>query len=349
MVEIFTIVGFALACYSIVANDAIQTLGTFLASNGHRRWWVLWIYACSILVVVLVYSWIVYDGDVSYQRLSKFPPPEGGIRWIHAIPPLILMILTRYGIPVSTTFLILTVFKPGNLQSMLTKSMLGYAVAFVVGFAVYQMIAKLLRPWFESECPRKAMPMWIFLQWSATAFLWSNWLIQDLANIFVYLPRSLALWQLIGSIIFMLLLHAFIFYFRGGAIQKIVTGKTHTTDIRSATVIDFLYGTILFIFKEVSKIPMSTTWVFLGLLAGREIALALRFRRRTPGEATRAVSLDAAKALCGLGVSIALALGLPVLEEQLNRIGGNAPEAVETVEPAEEIDSAPPLNGGGGS
>jgi hypothetical protein len=65
----------------------------------------------------------------------------------------------------------------------------------------------------------------------------------------------------------------YIFYSRGGAIQEIVKAKTNTVDIRSATIIDFLYALILLFFKEFSKVPMSTTWVFLGLLAGREIAI----------------------------------------------------------------------------
>ena len=47
---VFSIVGFLIASYSIVANDAIQTLGTFLSSNAKRPWWLLWLYACSILV-----------------------------------------------------------------------------------------------------------------------------------------------------------------------------------------------------------------------------------------------------------------------------------------------------------
>ncbi len=35
-------VGFILAAYSVVTNDVIQTLGTFLASNQKRPWYVLW-------------------------------------------------------------------------------------------------------------------------------------------------------------------------------------------------------------------------------------------------------------------------------------------------------------------
>ena len=36
------VIGFLLGSYSIVGNDAIQTLGTFLSSNSHRPWWVFW-------------------------------------------------------------------------------------------------------------------------------------------------------------------------------------------------------------------------------------------------------------------------------------------------------------------
>ena len=64
---------------------------------------------------------------------------------------------------------------------------------------------------------------WIVFQWGTTAFLWSQWLIQDLANIFVYLPRNLDLIWLIFSLLLMLLLHAIIFYQQGGKIEKIVS------------------------------------------------------------------------------------------------------------------------------
>jgi hypothetical protein len=63
--HLFALVGFGLAAYSIVGNDAIQTLGTFLSSNSKRPWWVLWPFACSILVGVMVVGWVVNRGDVA--------------------------------------------------------------------------------------------------------------------------------------------------------------------------------------------------------------------------------------------------------------------------------------------
>lgn len=304
--EIHMYVGFLLAAYAVVANDAIQTLGTFLASNARRPWWLLWLYASSILVAVFLYGYFMNDGDVAYGRLSKIPEIETHAWWM-IIPPLVILGLTRLGIPVSTTFLVLTAFNPRGLTSMLTKSLLGYAVAAVVGYLVYRFVTRVVERRFIETSKRQPAPYWVVLQWLSTAFLWSQWLVQDLANIVVYLPRSLGPEMLIMVIGVMVVLHAWIFYRRGGEIQRIVTTKINTQDIRSATIIDLIYGLILFFFKELSNVPMSTTWVFLGLLAGREFAVALDTHLRSNRETTMIVVKDAFKGFIGLAVSVAVA------------------------------------------
>ena len=325
--EVFMFTGFILAAYSIVANDAIQTLGTFLSSNSQRPWWVLWAYACSVLVAVIVYGWITNAGDVAYGRLEKFPEPVGGISWVHAIPPFFILLLTRYGVPVSTTFLVLTVFAPQNLGSILTKSLMGYGVAIGVGLILYLLVSKFVEAHFLRNKDQPPSPVWIGLQWCATAFLWSQWLIQDLANIFVYLPRQASLELLLFAILVMLVLHGIIFRNRGGKIQGIVLSKTNTTDIRAATIIDFTYALILMYFKGMSNIPMSTTWVFLGLLAGRELALSFMLKHRTVRESALIAGKDLGKASIGLAVSVALALGLPLMKKAIDGETPAAPAA----------------------
>ena len=312
--EALMIVGFLLTSYSIVGNDAIQTLGTFLSSNSHRPWWVLWLFACGILTAVLLHGWMAHD-DISYGRLQAIPVPER-FTWIYCVPPFVLLLLTRWGIPVSTTFLTLTIFAPKALPSMLIKSLSGYATAFVAAILIYRLITRSLESRFNrTEGPTS--PWWIVAQWCSTGFLWSQWLIQDLANIYVFLPRELPAGWLFVSIVFMLGLLAFIFYTHGGAIQKVVLTKTNTTDIRSATFVDLIYGIVLFLFMEVSNIPMSTTWVFVGLLAGREIAIAWNEKHRSRQEVSRLVLSDLAKIIIGLVVSVALAYLLPVVQKQL--------------------------------
>ncbi len=311
---IVILVGFALAAYSIVANDAIQTLGTFLSSNADRPWWLLWLFTSSILAAVLVFGWLSHDGDVSYGRLAGIGLPRE-LSWVHVVPPVALLLLTRSGMPVSTTFLIFTVFAPQSLASMVLKSVFGYVFAFALGLALYSVVANT----FERRCIATGGDTpgrrWVIAQWGATALLWSQWLVQDLANIYVYLPRRVEGWHLALSLVLMVGLLAVLVRRSGGAIQKVVTTKTGTSDIRSATIIDLLFGAVLLLFHQHSAIPMSTTWVFLGLLGGRELAITLQLRRRSLRGAAVVVGKDLAKAAVGLLVSVALALGLPWLIE----------------------------------
>ncbi len=51
--EVYMFLGFLLSAYAIVANDAIQTLGTFIAANRNRSWVSLWLFASGILSAVL--------------------------------------------------------------------------------------------------------------------------------------------------------------------------------------------------------------------------------------------------------------------------------------------------------
>ena len=74
-------VGFLFAAYSVIANDSVQTL---------------W------------YGWHINGGDIAYERLTKIPFQE--IQWYHAVAPAILLCLTRVGVPVSTSFLVLSAF-----------------------------------------------------------------------------------------------------------------------------------------------------------------------------------------------------------------------------------------------
>ncbi|MCO6477824.1 MAG: hypothetical protein J5I94_14435 [Phaeodactylibacter sp.] len=298
--------GFVLAGYSVVGNDSIQTLGTFLSSNENRPWYVLWFFAGSILTATLVYGWYHYSGDVSYERLSKYPLPKP-FAWYYLLPPLVLMALTRTGIPVSTSFLILTFFSEKNLPDMVYKSLLGYVVAFGVAIVIYILISKTIEKYFiETEPTQAELRVWVPLQWMSTGFLWSQWLIQDFANIYVYLPRALSSTGLLVSLAILLSLLAYIFYSKGGNIQKIVKSKTNTVDIRSATIIDFTYGMVLLYFKELNNVPMSTTWVFIGLLAGREIAIRFRLENKLTRQIGRMILSDLGKVFFGLVVSIVL-------------------------------------------
>ena len=129
--------GFLLAAYSVIANDSVQTLGTWIASNNERfNWKILWGAASAVLLWALWYGWVVYEGDISYGRLNKIPFQE--IQWYHAMAPGVLLLLTRVGVPVSTSFLVLSAFASTFvLEKMLMKSVMGYAVAGVAAYVIW--------------------------------------------------------------------------------------------------------------------------------------------------------------------------------------------------------------------
>lgn len=418
-------VGFALAAYAVVGNDVIQTLGVFLSSNSKRPWYILWLFAGSIMAFAVIYGWstsssqrVVLEGeyvqiegqdfyvnyrhikqdtslndkffsmlvypsewgkldeeeqkayktrkdfsnlvlytkteagfapareiqakvletfkleflqgqqteqvtlknqqihDVSFDRLERYDYPFE-IAWWYLLPPLVLLFITRLGIPVSTTFLILTFFSPKELESMLIKSLSGYAVAFGAAFAIYFLIStRVEQRFFNSPLDEKTQNgrIWTAALWLSTAYLWWNWLSQDFANIYVYLDRDVDVSTLAISLVLLLAMLAYIFAQRGGTIQAIVTSKTNVTDIRSSALINIIYGTVLLIFKEWSNVPMSTTWVFLGLLAGREYAIRYQVFNKLDNKLHKMIGKDLGKAFLGLVVSIALVFLIRAIE-----------------------------------
>ena len=135
--------------------------------------------------------------------------------------------------------------------------------------------------------------------------------MQDAANIAVYLPRSLSFMQFFGFAGILVCGLGLLLYYKGGRIQKIVTEKSIVDDTRFATCVDFVYCIILFYFKLYSQVPMSTTWVFIGLLGGRELGMALRRSGQNSISKTfKLIFKDFSFAMIGLFISIAIAIAV---------------------------------------
>lgn len=300
--------GFALAGYSAVANDSVQTLGTFIASNRKQPWWLQWLFMGGIFLATAIYSWFAYDGDVSYARLASkgFETTPVAFTYLQVAAPVVLLLLTRAGIPVSTTFLLLSCFatEVSSVVSIATKSFAGYGVAFACAFGVWFVVSKALRRWEESG---PAHPAWTIAQWFTTGLLWMTWLMQDAANVAVYLPRSLSVLELGVFLAVMFFGLGLLFKLGGERVQKVVDEKSRVVDVRAATVVDLVYSLILYVFKTYSTVPMSTTWVFVGLLAGREIAMAIQ---RTNEGGFRTAFRMAGKDLLYVTIGLLVSMGL---------------------------------------
>jgi len=307
---IYTIIGFGLAGYSVIANDSIQTLGTFIASKQKWfKWYTLASAASFVMIIAITWGWYSYDGDISYGRLNRIPFQE--IQWYHAVAPAILLVLTRVGIPVSTTFLVLSAFASTVvLEKMLVKSIVGYGIAAAVAYLCWIVISKFINEKFDEVTEDKWISFWRNSVWVTSGWLWWVWLSHDVANIAVYLPRQLDVSLLLIVLAYFSLLIFYIFYIHGGPIQKVVLDKTGTRYARSATIINVIYAAVLYYFKELNDIPMSTTWVFVGLLCGRELAISTMNKDYKFKYVFPLIGKDFAKMIFGLSVSVAIVLAI---------------------------------------
>ena len=302
---IWMYIGFLLAAYSVIANDSIQTLGTFLASNkAHFSWYTLWIAASIMMVFTISYGWVNYNGDIAYGRLTRIPFQE--VQWYHAAAPAVLLLLTRKGVPVSTTFLVLSAFASFTvLEKMLMKSIVGYGVAALSAYLIWVILERYIN---EKKDHPEHVKFWRVGQWVTSGWLWFAWLQHDMANIAVFLPRQLALSDLMMVQFSTVAILGYVFYTGGGRIQEVVINKHGTRFARSSTIINLVYAFILYFFKELNDLPMSTTWVFVGLLTGRELAISsviedYRFKYVFP-----IIAKDFGKMMFGLGASVAIVL-----------------------------------------
>ena len=316
--NVFQIIGFLLAAYSVVANDSLQTLGTYLSSNQERTPKALqMLFICSIAAAVMLIGWSLHPsgsdlGDPAWGRLDNFPLPEN-VDWVYLLPPLAVLALTQWGAPVSTSFLVLSAFVPDNARDLVLHSLGGYALAFAMALVIYGALMWLLERTVLSS-PLEKRKVWLALQWISTGWLWSQWLVQDMANIFVYLPRELNLSSMVAATLMLCVGLCALVAIGGGPIQGVVRNKINTGDLRSATVIDFLFGCVLFLKASISTFPLSTTWVFLGLLAGREIAIRWRLHPIDRQPLNTVLGSDVFKAGVGIGVSLAVAFAIQPLK-----------------------------------
>ena len=315
-ISLWALLGFMFACYAVTANDSIQTLGTYISSNRDIKWYWMFAFMGSIFVATMVYGF--NSGDPAFGRLDKFLYIEP--QWYHAAAPLVLVILTRLKIPVSTTFLVLSVFASSLvMEKMLVKSFLGYAVSFVFAFGSWFLISKYILNEGEKGVDSHNNHCRI-AQWVTTGWLWSTWLKHDLANIMEFLPRYHPTGDTVYELFVisvMLVGLAFMFWERGGRIQEIVLSKTNTRYVRSATLIDLVYCFVLYFFKELNNIPMSTTFVFMGMLAGRELGIwvhqgyeSLTYGKEHKKAIFPMLYTDFLRLMLGLAISVSLAYGV---------------------------------------
>jgi hypothetical protein len=111
-----------------------------------------------IFVATVTYSWITYNGDVSYQRLQVpglDKAPQNFV-FLQLAAPIVLLVMTRLRMPVSTTFLLLNVFtyKAGTILDVMKKSFLGYLLAFFIAIIVWFLIERFVKNFLKGKAKK---------------------------------------------------------------------------------------------------------------------------------------------------------------------------------------------------
>lgn len=301
-------VGFFLAAWCVLSNDSIQTLGPLISSTPKGKWFQSWIFVSTLFLLTAWTGWWIYDGDPSWGRLASKGLSENpaGFTLGQLAGPLVLLVLTRLGVPVSTTFLLLGSFITSSMgvQAILIKSLSGWLIAFVGGVFFWLLIPEILKKY---EIFHKLFSSWI-LQ-IVTGALWIFWIIQDMANPTVFLPRVLQSYEMIIVSVTVLLCLAWLLKKGGAGVQNRVNEMSDMNNQASASMVLLIYAIILGCFTWFSEIPMSTTWAFIGLLSGRELSFSLRkLGKRSIEQSSFLIFKDLGILTVGLAVSLILAV-----------------------------------------
>ena len=98
---------------------------------------------------------------------------------------------------------------------MIVKSVVGYGLAAVVAYICWIGISKFINEKFDEITTPWKISFWRNAVWVSSAYLWAAWLMHDVANIAVYLPRQLDISLLITVLVFFRTIHYFLIHLSG--------------------------------------------------------------------------------------------------------------------------------------
>jgi hypothetical protein len=297
-----------IASFAIVGNDSPQLIGTHLATRQDEKWYKTLAFVGVIFVVVLGLCWYFYDGEVHFKILDNVSPRN--INKYYLISPAILLFLTHNGIPTSSTFLVLSVFlNKANIMNMLTKTAASYFISFAASAYVFLKILRRYKKYLLSASSNdRYISLWNQLQLASTILLVINWLCFSISNITVFLPRKLSLHDFLLFMFILLYTLASVLSNKSNKMQEILLSKSGANNLKINVLINMLFSAVLFIFKVINNVSIATTFVFLGILAGKEIAIAsseMDIFGRNYKRTILTILRDINKCIFGVGVSLA--------------------------------------------
>lgn len=259
----------AITCYTLIANNYIQSIGTFIINNKIKFKSNLIFITLSFTLSTLI-SWLIFDGNIDYNLLNNIEYKKNlAIAMIFI--PLLLNVFTKYGIPVSATFLVIPLFSDSNtLNTMLIKTTTSYFLAFMVSFFIWNFIKKHFNHLMKMDA--KPNLFWNIMEYVTTSLVWIAWNMLNICVFVVFVDRKFNIYELIAVSLIVLVVLYIIMTGNNKQIEEIINEKNETENKKSIAVFNLVFALILIYIEFFSNVPLTTTWVFLGLLAGKDLS-----------------------------------------------------------------------------
>ena len=102
------------------------------------------------------------------------------------------------------------------------------------------------------------------------------WIMSNNSNLVVSLPRTFNIPYFLIYILFCAISIFYVVFSRGGKIQSIINAKNGLDNPKTNSIINIAFSLIILMFQYINTTPVATTWSFVGLLSGRELALSMK-------------------------------------------------------------------------
>lgn len=292
--------------YNVIKNSFIQMLGTFISSNKKMNRLNLFLYLALVFVLNIAVAWKTRGGEIHRGLLDEVAYQKSLSPYVLLVPVL-LNLFTTFSIPISATFLTIPLFSHENsIISNLTRAFSGYFIAFCTSFGLWTVIYGKYKKFLKNG---ENYNLWRATQYLSVGMLWYAWLSTSMSSCLVFLPRvfdrrSLWLFLMVGVLLLAIILCDGI----NRKMEEIVEEKSDTKNLRSSVIFNLAQSLLLLLFKFNGHVHVATSWLFLGMLDGRELAITNIKATPMSGYSYRLcmqkITRDLTRAIVGIMVSL---------------------------------------------
>lgn len=260
--------------YNVMANNFIQTLGTFNVSNKYTKKWKIFLYLVMIFIVYFIYTWLRHDGNIRKGSLRYIEYKES-FSYSILLLPILVATFNHFRIPISVTFLSIPLFISGDvIKTMVIKAFINYFLAFAISFIFWNILYVEFKKILKNKNNHQ---FWMIIEYISIGILWCCWLNTCVSSFMVFLPPKLDLKHLILLLIVGSVVISIITIFRpNDKMEQIIEEKTDVKNIMSSVLFNILHSVVLLLLKLNSEVPIPTSWIFTGLLDGRELGIVTK-------------------------------------------------------------------------